>query len=70
MTGFRYDFNNTGSPRFKLLMREHIKTTAECKNRVNVGYLSVRTRGTVLPNGVKVAVSDQSQKCQKLPKWV
>ena len=25
-------------------------------------------RGTVLPNGVKVAVSDQSQKCQKLTK--
>ena len=24
--------------------------------------------GTVLPNGVKVAVSDQSQKCQKLTK--
>ena len=24
--------------------------------------------GTVLPNGVKVAVSDQSQKCRKLTK--
>ena len=28
----------------------------------------VRNLGTVLSNGVKVAVSDQSQKCQKLTK--
>ena len=33
-------------------------------------HLNTQWGGTVLPNGVKVAVCDQSQKCQKLPKWV
>ena len=31
-------------------------------------YFNTQCPPTVLPNGVKVAVSDQSQKCQKLTK--
>ena len=31
-----------------------------------ITFCGGRGEGTVLPNGVKVAVSDNSQKCQKL----
>ena len=45
-----------------------VNDVTEGNSHAFLGTIVINGGGTVLPNGVKVAVRDKSQKCQKLTK--